>query len=208
MQLSLSVMSPKPDHTSEALLFSQLKGGSERAFTHFFERYYPAVTGFCKQFVYDEEQARSMAQEAFINLWLNRENLQKPEGIPSFLYTAAKSKCLNVLKHEKVVRNYRNVALAEKEQNLNLEVLNALDYDSLSLTELQENVSRFLEQLPEQTQIIYTMKRVAYKKNAEIATELNISIKTVEAHMTRALNHLREALSDYLPAFLIALFLD
>jgi RNA polymerase sigma-70 factor (ECF subfamily) len=92
-------MAPKPDSTSEALLFSQLKGGSERAFTHFFELHYPALTGFCKQFFYDEEQARSIAQEAFVNLWLSREQLQSPGGIPSFLYTAARSKCLNLIKH-------------------------------------------------------------------------------------------------------------
>lgn len=200
-------MAPKPDSTSEALLFSQLKGGSERAFTHFFELHYPALTGFCKQFVYDEEQARSIAQEAFVNLWLSREQLQSPGGIPSFLYTAARSKCLNLIKHQKVVRKYENQKLAEQEHAINREVLQAMDYDSLSLNELQETINRFIAELPVQTQTIFKMKRMQHKKNAEIAEELQISVKTVEAHMTRALSHLRKALSDYLPAAVVAFLL-
>lgn len=207
MRLSFPIMSPKPDHTAESLVFSQLKNGSEQAFTYFFERHYPALTGFCKQFVYDEEQARSIAQEAFVNLWLSKEKLDTPGGIPSFLYTAARSKCLNLIKHQQVVRKYENQKLAEQEQAINLEVLQAMNYDSLSLNELQESINRFIAELPPQTQTIFKMKRMEHKKNTEIAAELQISVKTVEAHMTRALSHLRQALSDYLPAVVVALIL-
>ncbi|MGO4912067.1 RNA polymerase sigma-70 factor [Leeuwenhoekiella sp. W20_SRS_FM14] len=192
---------------TDALLFSQFKKGNERAFTHYFESYYAALVGFSKQFVYDEDQARGVAQEAFVNLWVNRNLVDKPAGIKSFLYTSAKSKCLNLLKHEKVVRKYQDKTLADKERNLNLEVLHALDFDSFSLLELEETIAHLIAKLPEQTQLIFKMKRIEHKKNLEIAEELSISVKTVEAHMTRALAYLRESLTDYLPAFLIALIL-
>ena len=200
-------MSPNSKQNTDILLFSQFKEGNERAFAQYFKHYYPALIAFCKQFIYDEDKAKGIAQEAFVNLWVKRDAVEKATGIKSFLYTAAKSKCLNVLKHEKVVRNYQNKTLAEKERNLNLEVLHALDFDSLSLIELQETITYFISQLPEQTQLIYRMKRIEHKKNIEIAEALSISVKTVEAHMTRALAFLRESLSDYLPAFLIALVL-
>ena len=200
-------MSPNSKQNTDILLFSQFKEGNERAFAQYFKYYYPALIAFCKQFIYDEDKAKGIAQEAFVNLWVKRDAVEKATGIKSFLYTAAKSKCLNVLKHEKVVRNYQNKTLAEKERNLNLEVLHALDFDSLSLIELQETITYFISQLPEQTQLIYRMKRIEHKKNIEIAEALSISVKTVEAHMTRALAFLRESLSDYLPAFLIALVL-
>lgn len=197
--------SPTPDHIADSLLFIQFKKGSEKAFTHYFNTYFRAITGFCEQFIHDTETARGIAQEAFVNLWLNRKKIEKPGGIPSFLYTSARSKCLNELKHLKVVRRYENETLAQKERSINLEVLQALENDSLSFQELDQTINRFIEELPEQTRQIFKMKRFEHKKNSEIAAELNISVKTVEAHMTKALSFLREGLSEYFPAVIVGL---
>lgn len=196
---------PSSDNKSEYLLFLQFKKGSEKVFTHYFNSYFRAVAGFCEQFIDDKETARGIAQEAFVNLWLNKDKIEKPGGIPSFLYTSARSKCLNELKHLKVVRKYHNETLAKKEHALNLEVLEGMERDSLSFQELENTINQFIEELPLQTRTIFKMKRFENKKNSEIADELNISVKTVEAHMTKALNILRKSLSDYLPATIVAL---
>lgn len=193
---------------SADLQFSLFKEGNERAFQYFFNLHYSSIAGFCRQFLYDEDKANSTAQEAFINLWLNREKLDKPTGIKSFLYTSARSKCLNLLKHEKVTRKYEDETIDIRENQLNIEVLNALDFDSLTLLELDDLIQKSIDELPEKTKQIFILKRREHKKNAEIAAEMNVSIKAVEAHMTKAIKILKEKLSDYLPAFLLALLFN
>lgn len=191
----------------EELQFRLFKQGNEKAFEFFFHKYYRLLSGFCQQFLHDKDKSESIAQEAYIHLWLHREAVEKLPGIRAFLYTSAKSKCLNLLKHEQYVRNYQDRELQRMERQLDLEILSAMEFDPTSLTELQELLEGFLSQLPQRTAEIFRLKRMADKKNAEIAQLLNISEKTVEAHMTRALSFLRLKLSDYLPALLLGLWL-
>jgi len=70
------------------------------------------------------------------------------------------------------------------------------------LAELEELIEGSVNELPDKCKQVFKMRRVDFKKNKEIAAELNISIKAVEANMTRALKHLKNKLSDYLPATL------
>ncbi|MCB4807599.1 RNA polymerase sigma-70 factor [Tamlana sp. 62-3] len=191
----------------DILLLKQFKSGNERTFEHFFNKYYNHIVGFCVQFVYSENEAKNITQEAFVNLWLNKEKIDSLNGIKSFLYTYSKSKCLNAIRHQKVKEKYKNQALNNKEKQLNIEVLNAMKFDTMSLTELESLITQSVYELPDKTQEIFIKKRFENKKNKEIALELNISIKTVEAHITKALNILKTKLSDYLPSILIAFLL-
>ena len=188
--------------------FKNLQLGNEKAFEFFFNKYYSHVLGFCIQFIYDKPQSSSITQEAFLNLWLNRSKIEKISGVESFLYTYAKSKCLNAIRHNKVKERFKSKTLNDKERALDLDVLNAINFDSLTLMELENLISKSIEDLPEKTRIIFVKKRFESKKNQEIADELNITLKTVEAHMTKALKILRVKLSDYLPLVLIAITLS
>lgn len=181
---------------SDDLLFYDLKSGNEKAFTYFFKKYNGALVGFCLTFLYDKDQSTSIAQEAFISLWQNKDKLETVNGIKSFLYTAAKSKCLNVLRHEKVVTRYKSQTLLEKERQLNIEVLNSFEFDSLTFKELQESINKAIEDLPETTKTVFKKSRFENMKNKDIALDMKISIKTVEAHMTKAIKVLKSKLSD------------
>ena len=88
--------------------FIQFKEGDRRAFEYYFKKYYDSIVGFGIQFIGDQDKARSIAQDAFIKLWENREKVQKINGIPSFLYTSVKCDCLNLIRHNKVVRKYES----------------------------------------------------------------------------------------------------
>ena len=188
--------------------FKNLQLGNEKAFEFFFNKYYSHVLGFCIQFIYDKPQSSSITQEAFLNLWLNRSKIEKISGVESFLYTYAKSKCLNAIRHNKVKERFKSKTLNDKERALDLDVLNAINFDSLTLMELENLISKSIEDLPEKTRIIFVKKRFESKKNQEIADELNITLKTVEAHITKALKILRVKLSDYLPLVLVAITLS
>lgn len=195
-------------HPNEQLLLKAFKNGNELAFEYFFNKYYNNIVGFGVQFIYDEEEAKNIAQEAFLNLWTNRKKIEQPSGVKSFLFTYTKSKCLNLIRGKKVKEKYKNETLNQREALLNQEVLDALNFDAMAFSELEQIIYKSIENLPEKTKAIFLKKRFDNKKNQEIADEMDISLKTVESHITKALKALREQLAPYFPTILISIILS
>lgn len=183
--------------------FLRFKEGDEKAFEKVFKSEYNRIVGFCQQFVGDRHKAQNVAQEAFVKLWLNKEKIDTVNGIRSFLYTASKTGCLNLIRHQKVVSKYSDKQLQAKEGDLFRETLESFNFDVLELTELENLINQSIQELPEKCRLVFTMSRMEGKKNSEIADELSITVKSVEANITRALKTLREKLSEYLPAILV-----
>jgi len=186
----------------------RFKNGDELAFEKIFKSNNPQIVGFCNQFISDWDKSKSLAQEAFINLWLNREKIETLNGIKAFLYTYARSSCLNYIRHRKVISKYEDLHLQSKEDLLNSEVLESFDFNSLEFIELEELIMRSINDLPDQCRRVFMLSRFEGKMNKEIAEELDISVKSVEANMTRALKTLRADLADYLPLILVQLIMQ
>lgn len=186
----------------------RFKNGDELAFEKIFQANYNRITGFCNQFIYDIDKAKSLTQEVFLNLWLNRQKIETVNGIRAFLYTYAKSSCLNYIRHRKIVRKYEDRFLQEKEANLDREILESFDFNSLEFTELESLIQKAINDLPEKCRQVFVMSRVDGKMNKEISEELNISVKAVEANMTRALKTLRISLADCLPAVMLEMIIN
>ncbi len=182
--------------------------GDESAFERVFKADYNRIVGFCQQFIGDQDQAKNLAQDAFVKLWLNREKIVSVNGIHSFLYTSAKTDCLNYLRHDKVIRNYQDQQLQARERELNSEILETFDFDQLEITELEKMINQSIGELPEKCRLVFTMSKINGMKNSEIAAELSISIKSVEANMTRALKTLRVKLAEYLPVILVQIIIQ
>nr|WP_315241658.1 RNA polymerase sigma-70 factor [uncultured Flavobacterium sp.] len=182
----------------ESDTFESFKKGEEAAFTYFYNKYFRRIISFSEQFIYDKDEAENLTQEAFINLWQNRENIDSINGIQSFLYTYAKSKCLNFIRHNKVKDKFKNDLLNHKERELDIEILNSIQFDTLELIELERIINESINDLPPKTREVFIKKRFENKKNAEIAEEMQVTLKAVEAHMTKALKILKTKLSDYL----------
>jgi len=192
---------PNFEVKSKEYQFNQFKKGNERSFEFFFKRDYNSIVGFCMQFLGDLDKSKSIAQDSFIKLWQNKEKVNSYNGIKSFLYVAAKTGCLNVLRHKKIVNTYKDTKLNQLEHQLKLDVLASMHSNSLMLTELETLINTSIEELPEKCKNVFIKKRIELKKNKEIAEELHISVKAVEANMTRALKKLRVKLSVYLASF-------
>ena len=192
----------------ELLQLNNLKKGNERAFEYFFNKYYDSILGFCIQFIYNKPEAKGITQEAFINLWSSRQQIEKINGIESFLYTYAKSKCLNVIRDNKVKERYKSKTLNKKERALDYDILKSMNFDSLALTELEELITKSIDDLPEKSKVVFYKKRYENKKNKEIAQDLNVTVKTVEAHMTTALKILRLKLTEYLPLIFVSILIS
>ena len=188
--------------------FKAFKEGNDVAFNFYFNKYYNRVIGFSIQFLYDKDEAKNVTQEAFLKLWINKDKIQTETGIQPFLYTYAKSICLNLVRHNKVKDKFKNDLLNQKERQLDTQILNSMHFDSLELTELEVLINKVIADLPEKTKQVYLKKRFENKKNEEIAIEMGVTQKAVEAHMTKALKILKEQLSDYLPSILIITLLN
>jgi RNA polymerase sigma-70 factor (ECF subfamily) len=182
----------------EQNLFESFKEGDETAFTYFYDKNFRRITSFSFQFIYDQDEAENLAQEAFLHLWQNRENVDSINGIQSFLYTYAKSKCLNMIRHNKVKDKFKSDILNQKEREMDIEILNSISFDTLELTELERLIHESINELPPKTREVFIKKRFEDKKNAEIAEEMQVTLKAVEAHMTKALKILKLKLSDYM----------
>jgi RNA polymerase sigma-70 factor (ECF subfamily) len=185
----------------------RFKSGDELAFEKIFKSNHSQIVGFCNHFVMDPDKAKGLAQEVFLNLWINRGKIETLNGIKAFLYTFAKSSCLNYIRHQKVIRKYEDEHLQEMESELNRETLESFDFNSLEFSELETLIRQAIDDLPEKCREVFMMSRFEGKMNKEISEELNISVKAVEAHMTRALRTLRLKLSEYLPAILVQMIM-
>ena len=179
------------------LEFQLFKLGNEKIFEQVFQLNYNNIVGFASQFVKDFDQAKSIAQDSFIKLWQNRSKVETPGGIKSFLYTSTKTDCLNYLRHEKVVRKHQKESLEDRERKLEVETLEAISFESLEFSELDRLIKKTIEELPGKCRQVFIKSRYENKKNQEIADEMGIALKSVEANMTRALKAFRKALSDY-----------
>ncbi len=141
--------------------------------------------------------AEEVVQEVFSQLWSKSDNIQVRTNIKSYLYGAVRNGCLNNLKHQKVI--YAHQEHAKHDQNYHTD-------NFLELNELQDKIDHGLSQLPDKCREIFEMSRFEDKKYKEIAEELNLSIKTVETQMGRALKVMRKELSNYIPTVLLIVF--
>jgi RNA polymerase sigma-70 factor (ECF subfamily) len=145
-------------------------------------------------------EAEDVVQDVFLECWKNRNRINIEGNVKAYLLGAVKRKCQKKFRHMKVVRNHQDY-FKHKASN----VTTPLDY--LEESELNSRISKILQDLPELTRRIFVMNRLDKKKYKLIATELNISIKTVEVHMSKVLKILRSRLKHHLVTLILLTWL-
>lgn len=167
--------------------------GFERAF----REYYAALCSYVYGFLKENEAAEEVVQDLFFKLWQKRNSIEIQGSVKSYLYRAVRNESLNVIKHIKIRENYKEHN--ERERNAQEE----LTSNELESNETMDRVTGAISRMPEQRQLIFRMSRFESLKYREIADELNLSIKTVENQMGKALAFLRKELTDIIPTLLI-----
>lgn len=175
-------------------LILRLREGNAKTFELLFLSVYPHLCAFANKFLHDTQDAEEIVQEVFYRLWKNRQHLDEDESIKGYLFTAVKNRCLHFLEHKKV--KDKHAALLHYIY-YNAPASNGADV-VLEASELEMEFTRALEQLPSQCRKIFEMSRFEGLKHREIATHLNISQKTVETQIARALNRIKLQLKDYI----------
>lgn len=171
-------------------------------YDNLFRKMYGKLYFYAKRFV-DEENARDIVEDVFVDLWKRRETIEFGSRIQSLLYCSTHSKCINLLKHNKVSASH--IALIEEINVHRMEVMDELKNtpeSELENEELGKLINQAIDELPEKCREVFKLSYLQDMRNDEIATILGISARTVEAHMYRALKVLRQRLS-HIPFFLI-----
>ncbi|MCU4156191.1 RNA polymerase sigma-70 factor [Carboxylicivirga sp. A043] len=176
-----------------------IRSGDEGAFEKVYKQYFSSLYFFAIQYVDKKSEAENLVQETFLSLWVNKESItgQSNNTIKSWLYTTLKNKCLNYLEKESNKRQYTNYQRQKHEADI--DILGQMQISDVTFDEIEQLLHKALDEMPEQCRRVFELSRFNGLKNKEIALELNISIKAVEANMTRALKSLRIHLKDYLP---------
>lgn len=178
----------------------QLARKDEAAFEQVFKQYYKNLHAYAYTILKDEDLAEEMVQQVFFKLWDRADTLSLSASLQAYLYKAVYHESLNHLKHLKV-RSEHQMRIVH---SLRQEPENAAQ--TLQGKEMESRIRKALNELPEQCRTIFQMSRFEELKYKEIAERLNISIKTVENQMGKALKLLRGSLSDLL--LILFLFLN
>ena len=183
-------------------IVQKIKSGDKKVFEKLYAFFYPKLCYFSNQYLFDKDAAGSIAQDVFTELWERRKNLADDTNIQAWLFTVTKNKSLKQISKERSEKRY-NDYLKARELDINYKSLSGFDTSNFIFEELQQRVDEVLASLSLPVRTVFEKSRYEDKKNREIADELGISIKTVEAHISKSLKHLREELKDYLPLFLL-----
>ena len=185
----------------EQNILEAIRLNDRQAFEKIFRDSYKPLKAYAFRFVNDLATAENMVQDVFLKLWQNRHNLVITTSLIHYLFRSVRNHSLNHLEKTKVRTGYLRMQLDKTE---NEEDFSAF-YPEIGLLEKIESA---ISALPPKRQEIFRLAREEGLKYREIADQLNLSVKTVEAQMTLALKQLRESLKEYHHLVLFFIFSD
>ena len=177
------------------------------SFTEIFNKYQERFILFANPYVRNKPVAEDICMEAMLAYWEKREKLLPGTNIPAYILTIVKNKALNHLQHMnvRVEAEDKMADHASRELNLRISTLEACNPNDLFTSEIQKIIQETIDMFPDQTRKIFIMSRFENLSNKEIAESLDLSIKSVEFHITKGLKVLRTSLKDYLPSCFLLL---
>ena len=173
-------------------LVEELKKGSYFAFNNLFAKYGKPLFGFIYSILKNVEDSKEIVQDVFVKVWERRQSLNEYSSFKSFLFSVAYHRIISEFRKnaskEKYLA-YRNLQSSETPFPPDLVV----EYQMLT-----ERIDLIVEAMPPQRKTIFRMSRYEGLSHGEIASRLNLSVKTVENHVGLSLKTLRAELGDYL----------
>lgn len=184
---------------SDAENYRAIKEGNQIAFEMIFKTYYKLLCHYAHSFLNDKNEAEEVVQTTFIKIWEKKNELSVQSSLKAYLYSMVRNGCLNVIKHEKVKQLHAKWHVQETERSRELVEEKVLSND------LESKIYLAMKALPEQCRLVFQLSRFEELKYQEIADQLQISVKTVENQMGKALKIMRVQLKEYLPLYLLFL---
>ncbi len=183
-------MSPTLKDLSDHLLLERCRLGSEAAFNVLFRRYFNKLHQFSLKFIKDEAVAESLVLDLMLQLWQKSDQLDQSIDIAPYLFTAMKNRVFNNIR-----KKYLETVPLEELTN---QCLTAVSADGeLEARELASVYQSMVEQLSPQRKKVFQMSREQDMTHKEIAIELQLSVNTVENHISASIRFLRQNLKNH-----------
>lgn len=188
------------NHDDKRLL-EEFRNNNLEAFELFFKTNQPQMVAYANKFLDDWETSRDIVQEIFLNLWENKNTIEITSSLRSYLFTAVRNQCVNNIKHKIIIQKHTDNTLARfRELELNYYQSDETHH-KLFESEIGKKIEESVNNLPDQCRITFELSRYQGLKSHEIAKKMDVSVRTVETQIYRALKVLKETLKDYLAFF-------
>jgi RNA polymerase sigma-70 factor, ECF subfamily len=158
-----------------------------------FDTYYAPLSIYSTCIVGDSDEAEEIVEQLFYTIWKNHKELPLLRSLNAYLYGAVRNQSLQYLSHKNIQQTFAKKSKAGNE----LEIHEIDPQKQMEINELESLVNATIDELPERRRVIFRMHRFEGVKYDEIASQLQISVKTVEAEMTKALKAMREQIGNY-----------
>ena len=175
---------------SDNEILTRIKKGDEKAFEALYKSFFSMLCMFSYRYVRKTEIAEEIVQDVFFHIWEKRNQFELTTSFKSYLYKSVHNNSLKHLRHQKIVLAYESSTTFSGSEKVT-------GQNFLEESEVYQILHGVIDQLPERTRDIFQLNRFKGLKYQEIADQLQISVKTVEAHMSSVLKILRNKLKDY-----------
>ncbi|NCC10394.1 MAG: RNA polymerase sigma-70 factor [Bacteroidia bacterium] len=177
---------------TDFFLIAKIKEGDVHAFETLFRRYYAPLCWYSASMTGSMEVGEEVVEELFYTLWRDRSELNVLRSVKSYLYGAVRNESLQYCQHLEVRDRYSEQVLAVADNQPTDDPHRQMEY-----RELEQLIQQTITRMPERRQSIFKMHRLEGKTYVEIAAALSLSVKTIEAEMSKALRTLRNDIENY-----------
>ncbi len=169
---------------SDTTVIDKLKKGDKAAFDELFRTHYKYLVVIAHKYLNDRDGARDMVQDVFLDIWKRRADLKIDQSAKFFLRRAVINNCLaRKRKSDRITINSELVSVDRSGDNSTA--------DQLAFNDINDFVNNVINELPERCREVFILSRKKEMSHKEIAAELDISTKTIENQMTKALKIIR-----------------
>lgn len=172
---------------------------TELSFEMLFRSHFREMTLLSVRYVKDLETAREITQDAFLNLWEKRHTIDPARPVKAYIATSVRNKSLNYLRdHRKFDAGLLGIEKLYPEEAAEVS-------DPLVAEEIRRRIRSATDALPEKCREVFMLNREGQLKYHQIAEKLGISVKTVETQISKALQHMRDHLKEFLTLLILVM---
>ena len=180
---------------NDKFILKSRSNGEEKIFDYIFRKYYKSLCVLANIYIHDLNRSQSIVQDCFIKLWISREKMPEIHCFSSYLFLMVKNSSIDFLRKRKKEVDISEVYnLPDKNNNPEEDILSK---------ELESEIIQRLSDLPDRCRIAFEYSRFDDYTYPEIAKKMNVSVKAVEALITRSLKILRKEFKNYIPCIVL-----
>jgi RNA polymerase sigma-70 factor (family 1) len=169
--------------------FESFKNGNHQFFERLYIAYFEKLCVYSLNYISDKDTIQDLVQDVFITLWTNKKKIEITTSLKSYLYKMV---------YYKIMDTHRTAK--KKNDLLSSYYKDALDFviesDEDYLAERLNKLENCIQELPEKCKKVFIAKKITNLKNEQVTEQLNISVKTMEGHITKALKFIRNCMNQ------------